>query len=157
MGRYKKPFVMYKIRTMVAGAEKLQSRLKRQNEADGPVFKIRNDPRYTRVGKILSRSALDETPQLINVILGEMSLVGPRPLPLSEAQKVPKKYETRFSVLPGMTSNWVIRGSHRLTFKEWMRLDVEYARKHPLFKDLYILLYTFILILRVISLNGTGG
>jgi len=150
MGKGKKPFTMYKIRTMVSGAEGLQVSLKKKNEADGPVFKIKNDPRFTKVGKFLSYGALDEIPQLINVIRGEMSLVGPRPLPLEEAKKIPAKYAERFTVLPGMTSSWVIHGSHRLTFKEWMRLDIKYARKHPFLKDLYILLYTFILVLRII-------
>lgn len=150
MGRHKKPFTMYKIRTMIEGAQKLQGSLRKKNEADGPVFKIRNDPRFTRAGKLLSYGGLDEIPQLLNVIKGEMSLVGPRPLPLYEAKKIPVRYKERFAVLPGMTSSWVIYGSHRLTFKEWMRLDIEYAQKHPLIKDLYILLYTLILILRVI-------
>jgi len=115
-GLKEKPFNMYKIRTMIKGAEKLQRKYAGLNEADGPVFKIRNDPRFTRVGKILARTALDELPQLWNVIRGEMAFVGPRPLPIAEASKIPNKYNPRFSVQPGMTSPWVIKGNHKLKF-----------------------------------------
>lgn len=148
MGKDKIPFTMYKIRTMVDGAERLKSRYLNLNEADGPVFKIRDDPRYTKVGKFLSRLALDELPQLINVLKGEMALVGPRPLPIAEAKKVPKEYEARFSVLPGMTSLWVIKGGHTLSFDDWMELDLEYVKKKSLQDDIKILLSTFALILK---------
>ncbi|OGH16127.1 MAG: hypothetical protein A3C30_02965 [Candidatus Levybacteria bacterium RIFCSPHIGHO2_02_FULL_40_18] len=153
-GKNKKPFTMYKIRTMVEGAEKLQSRYAKLNEASGPVFKIRNDPRYTRVGKILARIAIDELPQLWNVVKGEMALVGPRPLPLYEANKVPKKFEQRFSVLPGMTSPWIIKGGHGLKFDQWMKLDLEYVKKKSLLFELKILAQTALLIIRVAMNSG---
>lgn len=141
-GKNKRPFWIYKIRTMVWNAEALKGRYTKKNEADGPVFKIKNDPRYTRVGKVLSRIALDELPQIMNIIEGSMAFVGPRPLPVYEAQKVPKKYEKRFSVLPGMTSEWVVQGAHGLSFKKWMELDCQYAKNRSFKKDLSIFLRT---------------
>ncbi|TEU02363.1 sugar transferase [Candidatus Woesebacteria bacterium] len=142
MGKGKKPFIMYKIRTMVVGAEKLKKKYLHLNEADGPVFKIRNDPRYTKIGKILTRTGLDELPQLVNVVKGEMTLVGPRPLPQEEAIKVPKRYQKRFSVLPGITSSWVVKGSHGLSFDEWMKLDLEYVKKRNVLFDIQTLFLT---------------
>lgn len=150
LGKDYNPFWIYKIRTMVDGADKLQSRLRKQNEADGPVFKIRNDPRYTMIGKFLSHSALDELPQLINIIKGEMAFIGPRPLPQREAVQVPKKYQIRFSVLPGMTSSWIISGAHKLTFKKWMELDCAYVRHKSLYQDMVILMQTASIVLREI-------
>ncbi len=148
MGKDKKPFTMYKIRTMVVGAEKLKKKYLHLNEADGPVFKIRKDPRLTRIGKILVRTAVDEFPQLVNVIKGEMAIVGPRPLPWDEANKVPKRYQERFTVSPGITSSWIVKGSHRLTFKEWMELDLDYVNNHTVFQDLSIIIVTAILMLK---------
>lgn len=141
-GKNRKPFFIYKIRTMVDGADHLQAKLRKSNEADGPVFKIRNDPRYTNMGKWLSHSALDEIPQLFNIVRGEMSFVGPRPLPLSEAARVPAKYQARFTVLPGMTSEWIVRGAHRLTFDTWMKGDLAYANNPSLRKDIMLMLQT---------------
>lgn len=142
LGKHKKVFIMYKIRTMVENTESLKSKYQHLNEADGPVFKIRNDPRYTKIGKILSHSALDEFPQLVNVLKGEMALVGPRPLPVNEALKVPKKYQKRFSVLPGITSLWIIKGAHRLNFEKWMELDLEYVKRKSLKYDIIIFTLT---------------
>jgi lipopolysaccharide/colanic/teichoic acid biosynthesis glycosyltransferase len=150
LGKDKKIFTMYKIRTMVDGAEKLKGKYQHLNEAEKPVFKIRNDPRYTKIGKFLAHTAFDELPQLINVVKREMSLVGPRPLPVKEGLKVPKKYEKRFSVLPGMTSSWIIKGAHRLTFDQWMKLDLEYVEKQSFCYDIKILILTGILIVRLI-------
>ena len=148
MGKDKKPFIMYKTRTMVVDAEKLKKKYLHLNEAGGPVFKIRNDPRYTKIGKILTRTGLDELPQLVNVVKGEMALVGPRPLPWDEAIKVPKKYQKRFSVLPGITSSWVVKGSHELSFDEWMRLDLRYVKNKSFWQDIGISLLTSALILK---------
>ncbi len=142
MGKDRKPFVIYKIRTMVAGAEKLKKKYLNLNEADGPVFKIKKDPRFTKVGKILARTAIDEFPQLINVVKGEMAIVGPRPLPWEEAKRVPKRYQKRFSVLPGITSSWIVKGSHRLTFKEWMKLDLDDVSNRTVFQDMSIMMVT---------------
>lgn len=148
MGKDSKPFVMYKIRSMVVGAEELKRRYLGLNEANGPVFKIRNDPRYTRIGKILARVGVDELPQLINVIKGDMVLVGPRPLPKDEAIMVPKRYKKRFSVLPGITSPWVLKGSHQLTFKQWMDLDLDYINKRSPLYDAKVMLLTTVLMAR---------
>lgn len=150
-GINKKPFTIYKIRTMINNADKLKAKYMKLNEANGPVFKIKNDPRHTSVGKLLSKYAIDETPQFINVVLGDMSLVGPRPLPLNEANKIPKKYNIRFSVLPGMTSPWVVNGSHKLSFKQWMDLDKDYIKKKSLWYDTKILIQTLWLILKAVK------
>lgn len=138
-GKGKKPFVIYKIRTMIQGAEKIRAKYTDLNEADGPVFKIRHDPRYTRAGKSLAHAGLDELPQLVNIIRGEMSFVGPRPLPVYEARRISKRYDERFSVLPGVTSLWFILGAHDLSFKQWMESDVKYARKQSLIYDCFII------------------
>lgn len=139
LGKNKKPFMIYKIRTMVLNAEKLKSKFMYLNEVKGPVFKIKNDPRYTRIGKFLSHTGMDELPQLLNIIKGEMTFVGPRPLPSDEALKIPKKFDSRFSILPGIISTWVIQGGHRLSFKQWMALDIEYVGHKNIITDLVIL------------------
>src|SRR3989344_8917179 len=147
VGRNKTPFTIYKIRTMYAGAEKDQYKFQKINEASGPVFKIKNDPRFTKIGKWLAHTGLDELPQLLHIVKGEMAFVGPRPLFIDEAKKIPKKYEERFSVLPGITSPWVVKGSHKLTFDEWMKLDIEYVRKKDIAVDVKIALKTLAVIL----------
>lgn len=150
LGKDKKIFTLYKIRTMVDDAEELRGKYRHLNEADGPVFKIRHDPRYTKIGRFLAHTALDELPQLINVIKGEMSYVGPRPLPVEEGLKIPNKYEKRFSVLPGITSSWIVKGAHKLTFDQWMRLDLDYVEKKSFWYDIKILTSTVFLILKLI-------
>ena len=142
---------MYKFRTMVQGAEKLKKRYVHLNEADGPVFKIWEDPRYTRIGRILAHTGLDELPQLINIIKGEMVFVGPRPLPVPEAKAVPKKYDARFSIFPGITSLWIVKGAHDLSFRQWMELDLEYIKKRSLYLDLKVALLTIKLILTAVK------
>jgi len=149
-GKNKKPFILYKIRTMVENAENLRSKIYYLNEADGPVFKIHNDPRYTKIGKFLSHTGLDEILQLINVIKGEMDFVGPRPLPTYEANKLPKKYERRFSVLPGMTSSWLINGAHMIPFNRWMELDINYVKNKTLLGDFKIFIKTVIIVISLI-------
>lgn len=145
-GKNRKVFVMYKFRTMKVGAEKLKKSLMHLNEADGPVFKIKNDPRFTKVGNWLSKTGLDELPQLVNVIRGEMLIVGPRPLPVDEARRVPKKYWERFSIAPGITSPWVVKGNHKLSFKRWMALDLKYVKDKSFFEDVTVIIKTLILI-----------
>lgn len=151
MGKNKKIFTMYKFRTMVENAEELKSKLNDLNEADGPAFKIRNDPRYTKIGKILARTAIDELPQLVNIIKGEMAFVGPRPLPTNEAKQISDKYQTRFKVLPGLTSPWVTKGGHRLTFDQWMKLDVNYAKNKNAKSDLFIVFKTILLLTKSLT------
>jgi lipopolysaccharide/colanic/teichoic acid biosynthesis glycosyltransferase len=149
-GKNKSVFILYKIRTMVENAELLKSKLYHLNETDKPVFKIYNDPRYTGIGKFLSHTGLDELPQLINVIKGEMNFVGPRPLPVGEAQQVPKKYQKRFSVLPGITSPWVLQGAHKLSFRSWMESDLDYIENKSIINDSIILGKSFLLVLTFI-------
>lgn len=131
-----KPFTMYKFRTMSVGAEELQKKYARQNEANGPVFKISDDPRFTRLGKFLSHTGLDELPQLFNVIRGEMALFGPRPLPIAEAGKLTKWQQARHRIKPGIISPWIFEGYHSKPFDEWMKSDIAYAKKKSLWYDL---------------------
>jgi exopolysaccharide biosynthesis polyprenyl glycosylphosphotransferase len=148
-GLRKRRFRMFKFRTMVCNAEALQPSLECINEAQGPVFKIRNDPRVTRVGKFLRRTSLDELPQLFNVIRGEMSLVGPRPLPVRDVEHFVEPWPMRrFSVKPGLTCLWQISGRCNLTFDDWVRLDLEYIDTWSLRLDLRILLKTIPAVLR---------
>lgn len=150
LGRDHKIFYIYKFRTMIRGAPQQQWRYKDLNQADGPVFKIPHDPRFIGIGWFLARTGLDELPQLINVIKGNMSLVGPRPLPIEEAKKLPAKYSSRHLIRPGITSSWVISGSHSLSFSQWMHLDIQYQRHADFKQDLFILFSTLILILKVV-------
>ena len=142
------PIIMF--RTMKVGAERLQWRCRHLNEADGPVFKIRDDPRFVGIGKSLARTGLDEAPQFINVIKGEMSLVGPRPLPIKEARKLTPIQKERHLIKPGMTSSWVVKGSHSMKFEKWMQLDKEYVLKASFLKDLVILLKTLTIISKLV-------
>ena len=135
-------FELLKFRTMRPGAERQLNNLIHLNEVDGPVFKIKDDPRFVGIGKFLARTGLDELPQLINVIKGEMSLVGPRPLPVYEAKNLTKGQKVREQVLPGMTSSWVISGAHSLSFAEWMKLDRIYVENASFMGDLLILIKT---------------
>lgn len=147
VGKNGKIFRMYKFRTMYPGAEKDQEKYQSLNQADGPVFKIRNDPRFTGVGKWLAKTGLDELPQIINVLKGEMTIVGPRPLPPNEEKKIPAKWRmNRRSVKPGITSSWVVSGGHRLTFREWMGLDMKNIDNKNWQHDLKIMFKTIILL-----------
>jgi len=138
------PFTLYKFRTMVTNAEQFKHELEAMNEMRGPVFKVTNDPRVTRVGKWLRRYSLDELPQLYNVLRGEMSLVGPRPLPVDEVKRFDDlAHRRRLSVKPGITCLWQISGRNQIAdFKEWVRLDLEYIDNWSLWLDLKILLRT---------------
>jgi len=138
------PFTLYKFRTMVTNAEQFKHELEAMNEMRGPVFKVTNDPRVTRVGKWLRRYSLDELPQLFNVLRGEMSLVGPRPLPVDEVKHFNDlAHRRRLSVKPGITCLWQISGRNQISdFKEWVRLDLEYIDNWSLWLDLKILLRT---------------
>jgi lipopolysaccharide/colanic/teichoic acid biosynthesis glycosyltransferase len=152
-GYLKRLFRMYKFRTMVAGAEWLQSELETRNEASGPVFKISDDPRLTLVGRFLRRSSLDELPQLWNVLTGEMSLVGPRPLPVRDVGRFVEPWlMRRFSVRPGVTCLWQISGRSNVGFERWIALDLEYIDRWSLGLDFTILLRTVPAVLR-----GTGA
>jgi len=138
------PFTMLKFRTMVTNAEQLRQELEQLNEMSGPVFKLTRDPRITRVGRRLRRWSLDELPQLINVLRGEMSLVGPRPLPLDEVKRFDDPaHRRRLSVKPGLTCLWQVSGRNEVRdFREWVRLDLEYIDNWSLWLDVKILLRT---------------
>lgn len=135
-----KPFFIYKFRTMIKEAEKMKKELLLKNEADGPVFKIKNDPRYTKFGKWLAERGLDELPQLFNILKGEMSFIGPRPLPICEALKIPKKYHQRFSVKPGLLSTWAISGAFHNNFDKWMKMDLKDIKNKNFFYNLSIII-----------------
>jgi exopolysaccharide biosynthesis polyprenyl glycosylphosphotransferase len=143
VGLHKRTFRIYKFRTMVPDAEKRQAELAAQNEVSGPVFKIRKDPRITRVGNFLRKTSIDEVPQLLNVIKGDMSLVGPRPLPLRDyAGFSEDSHRRRLSVRPGITCSWQIEGRNSIPFDQWMRLDLQYIDKWSFWLDVRILLKT---------------
>ncbi len=143
IGFNKRPFRLIKFRTMVEGADDQQSTLEHLNEAAGPVFKIKSDPRITRVGKFLRRFSIDELPQLVNVLKGDMSLVGPRPLPVRDVARIDAQWhKRRFSIKPGITCLWQVSGRSNIGFNEWVRLDLDYIDKWSLGLDLLILLKT---------------
>jgi exopolysaccharide biosynthesis polyprenyl glycosylphosphotransferase len=143
-----RPFPCLKFRTMVQGAEHVQDELERRNEAGGAIFKIRHDPRVTSVGRFLRRWSLDELPQLFNVLRGEMSLVGPRPLPERDYQRLEDWHRKRYLVLPGMTGLWQVSGRSELDFDELVRLDFLYLERWSVFLDLTILLKTVPAVIR---------
>jgi exopolysaccharide biosynthesis polyprenyl glycosylphosphotransferase len=145
-------FQMFKFRTMEAAAEERQAEIAHMNELEGPVFKIENDPRVTGVGRFLRRWSLDELPQLFNVLIGDMSLVGPRPPLPSEVVQYDRWQRRRLSMRPGLTCLWQIKGRHRIGFEEWMKLDLFYI-------DNWSLKLDFLILCRTIStvLAGTGA
>ena len=142
VGRYGRRFRFYKFRSMYADAERRLSELQMHNEVDGPVFKMRKDPRISKVGAFLRRSSLDELPQLINVLKGEMSMVGPRPPLPREVEQYRPSDKIRLSVKPGLTCLWQIRGRSTLGFETWMEYDREYVSNVSLWVDLSILVRT---------------
>jgi len=142
IGRDGRPFTFYKLRSMVNGADRHRHHLTHLNEADGPVFKMCNDPRITRVGRFLRSTSIDEIPQFFHVLSGDMSLVGPRPpIPEEVAQYEPWQMR-RLEVRPGLTCLWQISGRSRIGFQEWMRLDLEYIKHQSAMLDMKILLRT---------------
>ena len=149
VGLNKRLFRLYKFRTMVVDAEEKQAELEALNQVKGAAFKIDNDPRITPIGKYLRKMSLDELPQLINVFLGEMSLVGPRPLPVRDYNGFNLDWQRRrFSVRPGITCLWQINGRHKISFEKWMELDLEYIDKWSLALDIIILARTIPAVLR---------
>lgn len=137
-----KVFKMYKFRSMIADAEKAKSALLDKNETSGSMFKIKADPRVTRVGRIIRKTSIDELPQLINVLKGEMSMVGPRPPIVDEVEDYDRWHNLRMSVKPGMTGLWQISGRSDVGFEEMVRLDLKYIRERSLLYDMRILIRT---------------
>ncbi|HEX4769549.1 MAG TPA: sugar transferase [Bryobacteraceae bacterium] len=143
LGLNKRPFRMIKFRTMQPDAEARQKEIEQLNETGGPAFKLRNDPRITRVGAILRKLSIDELPQLINVLAGQMSLVGPRPLPVRDCEKFSEDWQRRrFSVRPGISCLWQVSGRSTIAFQQWMELDMEYIDRWSFWLDLNILART---------------
>ncbi|MBL8204155.1 MAG: sugar transferase [Blastocatellia bacterium] len=153
LGYNKRLFRIYKFRTMVVNAPQLQAQLEHLNEVGGPVFKIKDDPRVTPLGRFLRKTSLDELPQLFNVLLGDLSLVGPRPLPRRDYDRFDEYwFNRRFSVKPGITCIWQVSGRSNTNFDHWIRQDLEYIDQWSLALDLKILLKTIPAVLR-----GTGA
>ena len=148
VGLGEQPFAMLKLRSMVTNAAQAQAELEEQNEADGALFKIRNDPRVTPVGRVLRRFSIDELPQLLNVIKGEMSLVGPRPLPMRDYQLLEQWHRRRYSVLPGITGLWQVSGRSNLGFDTLVRLDFYYLESWTIWMDIAIIARTPLAIMR---------
>jgi exopolysaccharide biosynthesis polyprenyl glycosylphosphotransferase len=146
-GLFGREFLMFKFRTMVNDAEGKRGALLGQNEMTGPVFKVKDDPRITSLGRFLRRTSMDELPQLMNVLLGSMSLVGPRPLPITEQKQIRNWQRRRLSMKPGITGLWQVSGRSQLDFEEWMLLDLKYVDDWSLFLDIAILARTLPVVL----------
>lgn len=143
IGKDKNPFKMYKFRSMVNNAEDLKAKLCHKNEMSGPMFKMKEDPRITKVGKFIRKTSIDELPQLLNVLKGEMSLVGPRPSLPKEVVKFDDWMMTRLEVKPGLTCYWQVSGRNDIDFEDWMKLDVKYVREQSTLLDIKLILKTF--------------
>jgi lipopolysaccharide/colanic/teichoic acid biosynthesis glycosyltransferase len=142
IGLNEQPFLMWKFRTMYQDAAERQGQLEARNEAQGPLFKIRDDPRVTPFGRFLRRFSIDEIPQVLNVLAGEMSLVGPRPLPVRDYERLEDWHRKRYLVLPGMTGLWQIAGRADLSFDDLVRLDFYYLENWSIWLDISILAKT---------------
>lgn len=143
VGKDGKTFGIYKFRSMVVNAEELKDKLSDKNEISGPMFKMKEDPRVTKVGKFIRKTSIDELPQLINVLRGEMSLVGPRPSLPDEVMKFENWMMQRLSVKPGLTCYWQVSGRNDIGFREWMRLDIKYVEERSLLVDIQLIFKTF--------------
>ena len=135
-------FTIYKFRTMVVDAEQSKAALRKFSEQDGPAFKMTHDPRVTRLGRFLRATSIDELPQLVNVLLGDMSLVGPRPLPCDESDRCETWQRRRLDVTPGLTCIWQVHGRSTVSFAEWIRMDLRYVRSRSLVKDIQLIAQT---------------
>lgn len=139
-----KIFTLYKFRTMVVDAEEQKAALRKQSEQDGPAFKMKHDPRITSCGRYLRKTCIDELPQLLNVLKGDMSLVGPRPLPVDESQQCTTWQRRRLEVTPGLTCFWQVDGKSRVPFVEWMRMDIRYIKARNIYQDVKLVVRTAI-------------
>ncbi|HBI7167226.1 TPA: sugar transferase [Clostridium perfringens] len=143
VGQYGKEFNMYKFRSMVSNAEELKAKLMEQNEMSGPMFKMKHDPRITKVGKFIRKTSIDELPQLINILKGEMSLVGPRPSLPKEVAKFETWMLEILEVKPGLTCYWQVMGRNDIDFEDWMKLDIKYVHDRNFWLDIKLIFKTF--------------
>lgn len=142
VGKNGKKFKMYKFRSMVVDAEELKEKLQEKNERKGPMFKIKDDPRITKIGKFIRKTSIDELPQLINILKGEMSIVGPRPSLPKEVEQFDDWMLERLEVKPGLTCYWQVEGRDDIEFREWMELDVKYVKERNLKIDIVLIFKT---------------
>lgn len=142
VGKNGELFEMYKFRSMVVNAEELKENLEEQNEMSGPMFKIKDDPRITKVGKFIRKTSIDELPQLWNVLKGDMSLVGPRPSLPKEVEQFDNWMFKRLSVRPGLTCYWQVSGRNNIDFEDWMKLDVKYVDERNIWIDIKLIFKT---------------
>lgn len=148
VGKNEKHFKMFKFRSMVTNADQLLQDLKDRNEVNGAMFKLKNDPRITKVGRIIRKYSLDELPQLLNVVIGSMSLVGPRPPLVGEVAQYSDYDKQRLLVKPGCTGLWQVGGRNDVDFPEMVRLDLSYINNRSIYYDLKIILKTFLIIIK---------
>ena len=146
VGKNGKIFDMYKFRSMVVNAEELKEKLAHQNEMSGPMFKMKDDPRVTKIGKFIRKTSLDELPQLWNVLKGDMSLVGPRPSLPKEVAQFEKWMYKRLSVKPGLTCFWQVSGRNNIDFEDWMKLDIKYVDERNLWIDIKLIFKTVLVL-----------
>ena len=137
-----KEFDMFKFRSMVVNAEELKQKLESKNEMSGPMFKMKDDPRVTKIGKFIRKTSIDELPQLLNVLKGEMSLVGPRPSLPNEVKEFEDWMMKRLEVKPGLTCYWQVMGRNNIDFEEWMKLDIKYVNDRSIWIDIKLIFRT---------------
>lgn len=142
VGKYGREFDMYKFRSMVVNAEELKEKLAAQNEMSGPMFKMKDDPRVTKVGKFIRKTSIDELPQLWNILKGDMSLVGPRPSLPKEVAQFEDWMHKRLEVKPGLTCYWQVSGRNNIDFEDWMKLDIKYVDERNLWIDIKLIFKT---------------
>lgn len=143
IGKDEKEFNMYKLRSMVVNAEEIKEKLKEKNEMSGPMFKMKDDPRITKIGRFIRKTSIDELPQLVNVLKGEMSLVGPRPSLPDEVKEFEPWMLKRLDVKPGLTCYWQVMGRNNIDFEDWMKLDVKYVNERSFGLDIKLIFKTF--------------
>ncbi|MDJ0332636.1 sugar transferase [Planococcus sp. S3-L1] len=146
VGKHGGTFDMYKFRSMVCNAEDLKASLQQQNEASGPVFKIKSDPRITKIGKFIRKTSIDELPQLVNVLNGDMTVVGPRPALPDEVAQYTNYEKQRISVTPGLTCFWQVNGRSNISFQEWVEMDLEYIRTRNTTMDIKLIFKTILVL-----------
>lgn len=143
-----KEFKMYKFRSMCKNAPELHASLLEKNESDGPAFKMKDDPRITRVGRFIRKTSIDELPQLVNILKGDMSIVGPRPLPTYEAEQCTDYQNQRLLVRPGLTCYWQCSGRSDVSFDEWMEMDLRYVQETNLWVDIKLIFKTVLTVIK---------